>query len=38
LREVYGEDFDIITPGVRFTDGELGDQKRVMTPADAVRM
>ncbi len=38
LREVYGQDFDIIIPGVRFSDGDVWDQKRVMTPADAVRM
>ena len=32
---VCGPDFLTVTPGVRFADGELGDQKRVMTPADA---
>ncbi len=30
-----GETFLTITPGVRFADGEVGDQKRVMTPAQA---
>ena len=30
-----GADFLTITPGVRFADGEIGDQKRVMTPAQA---
>lgn len=30
-----GETFLTITPGVRFADGEIGDQKRVMTPAQA---
>ena len=30
-----GEKFLTITPGVRFTDGDIGDQKRVMTPAQA---
>ena len=30
-----GSDFLTITPGVRFADGEIGDQKRVMTPAEA---
>ena len=25
----------ILLPGVRFADGDLGDQKRVMTPAAA---
>ena len=30
-----GEKFLTITPGVRFADGDIGDQKRVMTPAAA---
>ena len=30
-----GREFLTVTPGVRFADGELGDQKRVMTPAQA---
>ena len=30
-----GDDFLTITPGVRFADGEIGDQVRVMTPAQA---
>lgn len=30
-----GERFLTITPGVRFADGDVGDQKRVMTPAAA---
>ena len=30
-----GKDFCTVTPGVRFADGEVGDQKRVMTPAQA---
>ena len=30
-----GADFVTVTPGVRFADGDKGDQKRVMTPADA---
>ena len=32
-----GKDFVTVTPGVRFADGDLGDQKRVMTPAEANR-
>lgn len=32
---VCGENFITVTPGVRFADGEVGDQKRVMTPAEA---
>ena len=30
-----GKQFLTITPGVRFADGDIGDQKRVMTPAAA---
>ena len=33
-----GEKFLTVTPGVRFADGEIGDQKRVMTPAEAKRI
>ena len=30
-----GKAFLTVTPGVRFADGDVGDQKRVMTPAQA---
>ena len=30
-----GKGFITVTPGVRFADGDIGDQKRVMTPAEA---
>ena len=33
-----GKDFITVTPGVRFADGDIGDQKRVMTPAEANRI
>ena len=33
-----GNDFVTVTPGVRFADGDIGDQKRVMTPAEANRI
>ncbi len=33
-----GEKFLTVTPGVRFADGDKGDQKRVMTPAEAHRI
>ena len=33
-----GKDFVTVTPGVRFADGDIGDQKRVMTPAEAKRI
>ena len=35
VHEVCGENFFTITPGVRFADGDIGDQKRVATPAKA---
>ena len=35
VHEVCGERFLTITPGVRFADGDVGDQKRVTTPARA---
>lgn len=35
VHEACGEKFITVTPGVRFSDGDMGDQKRVMTPADA---
>ena len=35
VHEVCGKEFLTITPGVRFADGEIGDQKRVTTPAKA---
>ena len=37
VHEACGADFLTVTPGVRFADGEVGDQKRVMTPAEAKR-
>ena len=33
-----GSDFITVTPGVRFADGDIGDQKRVMTPAEAKKI
>jgi len=38
VHEACGKSFLTVTPGVRFADGELGDQKRVMTPADAKKI
>ncbi len=37
IRKACGEDFMIVTPGVRPAGSEIGDQKRVMTPGEAVR-
>lgn len=36
LRETIGKDFKLVTPGIRPADAEVGDQKRIMTPADAL--
>ncbi len=38
VHEVCGKDFITVTPGVRFADGDKGDQKRVMTPAEAKKI
>ena len=38
VHERCGEGFVTVTPGVRFADGDIGDQKRVMTPAEAKRI
>ncbi len=35
VHERCGENFVTVTPGVRFADGEIGDQVRVTTPAKA---
>ena len=35
VKEACGQEFVTVTPGVRFADGEVGDQVRVTTPARA---
>ena len=35
VKEVCGNEFLTVTPGVRFQDGEVGDQVRITTPAKA---
>ena len=35
VKEVCGADFLTVTPGVRFADGDIGDQSRIATPARA---
>ena len=35
VHERCGKNFLTVTPGVRFADGDVGDQKRVTTPAKA---
>lgn len=37
LRSVIGGDFKLVTPGIRPADAEVGDQKRIMTPSDAIQ-
>ena len=38
VHERCGNGFVTVTPGVRFADGDIGDQKRVMTPAEAKKI
>ena len=38
VHETCGKGFLTVTPGVRFADGDIGDQKRVMTPAEAKKI
>ena len=38
VHETCGEKFLTVTPGVRFSDGDIGDQKRVMTPSEAKKI
>ena len=38
VHSTCGKDFITVTPGVRFADGEIGDQKRVMTPEQAKKI
>jgi len=38
VHETCGREFLTVTPGVRFADGDKGDQKRVMTPEEAKKI
>ncbi len=38
VHDTCGKDFVTVTPGVRFSDGDIGDQVRVMTPEQAKRI
>ena len=38
VHEVCGKGFLTVTPGVSFAEGDRGDQKRVMTPAEAKKI
>ena len=35
VHDTCGKDFLTVTPGIRFANGDVGDQKRIMTPAAA---
>lgn len=37
VRKIIGPDMALVTPGIRPAGAEKGDQKRVMTPADALK-
>jgi orotidine-5'-phosphate decarboxylase len=37
VREIVGPEMAIVTPGIRPAGSDAGDQKRVMTPGDALR-
>lgn len=38
VKEICGKDFLTVTPGVRFADGDVGDQARVTTPEKAKQL
>ncbi len=38
VHDTCGKEFVTVTPGVRFADGDIGDQVRVMTPAEAKKI
>ena len=37
MRKQFGEEFLLVTPGIRPASAAAGDQKRVMTPVDAIQ-
>ena len=38
LRQHLGQDFKLVTPGIRPRNAEVGDQIRVVTPADTIKL
>lgn len=36
LKQMLGQEFKLVTPGIRPASADLGDQRRVMTPAEAL--
>lgn len=37
LRQQFGKDFCLLTPGIRLADGQADDQKRISTPRQAIQ-
>ncbi|EHZ6871728.1 orotidine-5'-phosphate decarboxylase [Providencia rettgeri] len=37
LKQICGVDFKLVTPGIRPMGSDVGDQRRIMTPQDAVK-
>ena len=37
VRAICGDDFLLVTPGIRPQNSEIGDQKRVLTPSEAIQ-
>ena len=37
IRQIVGPDMAVVTPGIRPAGADIGDQKRVMTPAKAIK-
>ncbi|WP_189408480.1 orotidine-5'-phosphate decarboxylase [Alteromonas halophila] len=37
LRQVFDDDFLLVTPGIRPVGSDAGDQKRIMTPVEAIQ-
>ncbi len=37
LKDLCGNDFKLVTPGIRPLGSDIGDQRRIMTPQDAVK-
>ncbi|MCB0739266.1 MAG: orotidine 5'-phosphate decarboxylase, partial [Bacteroidetes bacterium] len=36
LKQNLGQEFKLVTPGIRPQGSELGDQRRIMTPVEAI--
>jgi orotidine-5'-phosphate decarboxylase len=38
MKEKFGREFQLVTPGIRLPEDEKGDQSRVVTPQDAIKL